>query len=199
MDREAQQLYKINFGDEPCGDITEIDAEDIGSHDILTAGFPCQSFSKVGEGKGLDDPRGIGMLFLEIVRVLRANQPRGFILENVSNLVYIDNGKTLEIILARLRDVGYLVSWRLFNSRLVVPQQRSRVYIVGVRKDLATKCCEGKKDKDDGGGVCFEFLWPELPCLDTQVADVLEGVEVDRDPRYADTASVRQASLDARL
>ena len=55
-------------------DITEIDAEDIGPHDILTAGFPCQSFSNVGERKGLDDPRGIGMLFLEIVRVLRVNQ-----------------------------------------------------------------------------------------------------------------------------
>ena len=77
----------------PCplyGDITEVPTQSIPEHDILCAGFPCQSFTRAGKMGGFSDPRG--QLFWEVVRVLAGRRPRGFILENVKNLYYIDGG-----------------------------------------------------------------------------------------------------------
>lgn len=149
------------------GDITEIEGSDIGHHDILTAGFPCQTFSRAGRQQGFSDPRGL--LFLEIVRVLRQCRPRCFLLENVANLVHLSGGALFAKILADLEDAGYVVDWRLINSRMVLPQQRLRVYIIGRRADLAE---------------VGSFQWPELPVLDTILADVLEPPgAVDTDPK----------------
>ena len=58
-DREAQDTYEANFGDRPFGDITKIQPEDIPDHDVLLAGFPCQPFSIIGNGKGFSDTRGL--------------------------------------------------------------------------------------------------------------------------------------------
>jgi len=164
LDESAQKVYHKNFGDCPFGDILEIGTEEIGSHDVLTGGFPCQPFSNLGEKQGFADPRG--QLFREIIRVIYACRPRAVILENVANLVYIDGGSSLEQILQDLSDVGYDVDWRLINCSELLPQQRLRLYIVGLRRDI-----DGKTD----------FRWPELPVLDTSLAQVLEGPEVDND------------------
>lgn len=66
----------------------QIDASDIPAHDILTAGFPCQSFSSAGNEEGLEGDRGI--LFFEVTRVLRGCRPRAFILENVPNMLRLE-------------------------------------------------------------------------------------------------------------
>ena len=58
IDHDAAATYERNFGEPPSGDITEVAAESVPEHDILTAGFPCQSFSRAGEQLGLSDPRG---------------------------------------------------------------------------------------------------------------------------------------------
>lgn len=78
IDKFAKQTYFANFGDEPAGDITQIDAKDIPDHDILIGGFPCQPFSLAGKRLGLDDTRGT--LFFEIARILQAKQPAAFLL-----------------------------------------------------------------------------------------------------------------------
>lgn len=86
------------------GDITEVDAAEVPQHDLLTAGFCCQSFSKAGLQLGLDDPRG--QLFYEIVRLLRAAQPAAFLLENVANLLLHDSGGSVAEILTELQHAG---------------------------------------------------------------------------------------------
>ncbi|KAK3241193.1 hypothetical protein CYMTET_49019 [Cymbomonas tetramitiformis] len=169
IDPEARDVYEGNFGDRPDGDITEIETDCIGPHDILTGGFPCQTFSLAGNTEGFEDPRG--MLFLEIVRVLHACAPRAFILENVANLAFMQQGTILRSIIAELSGAGYDVSWRLINSRVVLPQQRIRVYLVGLRRDQISPGAPS-------------FRWPELPVLDTALRDVLEDPSVDDDPRW---------------
>lgn len=127
---ECQRTYKINFGEEPLGDITLIDEKDIPNHDILCAGFPCQPFSISGKQKGFDDTRGT--LFFEICRILSEKKPPVVFLENVKHLKHHDSGKTLQTILDKLTDLGYTVSWRILNGAdYGVPQNRERIIIIG--------------------------------------------------------------------
>ena len=119
------------------GDITKVNENDIPDFDYLLAGFPCQAFSAAGKRMGFEDTRGT--LFFEVARILRAKQPKGFVLENVEGLVNHDRsnskdqiGRTLSIILNTLDELGYKVSWRVLNAKdFGVPQDRRRIYIVG--------------------------------------------------------------------
>lgn len=112
------------------GDITQIDASTIPDFDILCAGFPCQAFSYAGKRQGFSDTRGT--LFFEVERILREKKPKGFILENVEGLVNHDGGKTLEVILNKLIELGYVINYKVLNSSdFGVPQDRKRIYIVG--------------------------------------------------------------------
>ena len=116
------------------GDITKIDAEDVPDHDILTGGFPCQSFSIIGKGMGFADTRGT--LFFDVERILKTKQPKAFLLENVRRLVSHDNGKTLEVILQKLEDLGYYVHYKVLNGLdFGVPQKRERVVLVGFKEN----------------------------------------------------------------
>jgi len=131
----AQETYEINFGERPMGDITKIHVDDIPDHDILLAGFPCQSFSIIGDGKGFADTRGT--MFFEIERILKARKPSAFLLENVRGLVSHDKKSTFKIILDRLDNLGYYVHWKILNTLdFGLPQKRERTYIVGFREDL---------------------------------------------------------------
>lgn len=84
-DHAACLTYRHNFGNDYLveGDIREIPEESIPHADVLAAGFPCQSFSTAGAGRGFADPRGT--LFFEVIRVAKAIQPRIIFLENVEN------------------------------------------------------------------------------------------------------------------
>jgi DNA (cytosine-5)-methyltransferase 1 len=131
IDPYAREAYKANFGEYPSGDITQVNENDIPDHDILFAGFPCQPFSIIGNGKGFDDTRGT--LFFDIARILAAKRPKAFILENVKRLIGHNNGKTLKKILHVLRDeLGYTVYYKSLNALdYGLPQKRERVIIVG--------------------------------------------------------------------
>ncbi|MFW1941802.1 DNA (cytosine-5-)-methyltransferase [Acinetobacter junii] len=134
----AIQVYKDNYKNEDvAGDITQIDSSEILDFDVLLAGFPCQAFSSAGKRQGFLDTRGT--MFFEVERILKEKKPKGFILENVEGLVKHDllnktdeMGQTLTIILQSLRNLGYFVSWKVFDaSYFGVPQARKRIYITG--------------------------------------------------------------------
>lgn len=127
----AVQVLKDNYPQENIvGDITQVDANSIPDFDILCAGFPCQAFSSAGKRQGFADTRGT--LFFEVERILRVKKPKGFILENVEGLVNHDKGKTLEVIISKLLELGYKVNYKVLNSSdFGVPQDRKRIYIVG--------------------------------------------------------------------
>lgn len=127
----AVKVLKDNYPQENMvGDVTQLSADDIPDFDILCAGFPCQAFSSAGKRQGFADTRGT--LFFEVERILRAKRPQGFILENVEGLVNHDSGRTLEIIISKLLDLGYKVEYKVLNScQFGIPQDRKRIYIVG--------------------------------------------------------------------
>ncbi|MDR0426347.1 MAG: DNA (cytosine-5-)-methyltransferase [Clostridiales bacterium] len=130
IDAEAKKAYAANYCLEPQGDITKIDAQSIPDHDVLFAGFPCQPFSIIGNRLGFDDIRGT--LFFEIARILKEKTPKLFILENVKQLSRHNRGKTLQIILSSLKEIGYKVHWTVLNALdFGLPQKRERTVIVG--------------------------------------------------------------------
>ena len=136
IDFFAQQTYQANFGEIPSGDITKIEAKDIPSFDILTAGFPCQPFSYAGLCEGFEDETR-GTLFFDICRILSYHKPKMFFLENVKGLVSHKNGNTLNIILKNLKDLGYDVHWKVLSSLdYGLPQKRERWYCVGFNKKV---------------------------------------------------------------
>ena len=134
-DKYAQITYNENFGEMPKGDITQIEASQIPSHDILCGGFPCQAFSISGKQNGFSDTRGT--LFFDIVRIVKYHKPKVLFLENVKNLTKHDGGNTLRVILKTLDEIGYNVFYDVLTaSNYGVPQARERIYLIGFRKDL---------------------------------------------------------------
>jgi len=133
-DKDCQTTYEINFGDKPDGDITKVDPKKVPNHDILTGGFPCQSFSIIGKRLGVRDERGT--LFWEVERILKEKQPYAFLLENVRQLTTIDKGETFATMLKILDDLGYYTHWKVLNALdYGIPQKRERVMIVGFKQN----------------------------------------------------------------
>ena len=106
--------------------------------DLLFAGFPCQSFSRMGNERSLNDSRGA--LFFDIAAILSTIKPRYFILENVYRILTIDNKKTIETIKKILDEIGYYVDIFILDSKEYgVPQTRRRAFIYGFKKSLKIK------------------------------------------------------------
>lgn len=159
----AVEAYKNYFNDiNVAGDITKIPAKSIENFDFLLAGFPCQPFSSAGLGLGFDDTRGT--LFFEIERILKEKQPYGFLLENVEGLIKHDNGRTLSIIINRLKQLNYYVSYRLLDSKFFgLAQSRKRVYIVG------TKDAHISLDNfEENTAVFGDIMEHKLPTIDSE-------------------------------
>lgn len=157
IDNSACDTFQANFGENPKGDIRKVDPGVLPEFDVLAAGFPCQAFSAAGKKKGFEDARGT--LFFEVARLLDARKPPAVFLENVKGLVNHDGGRTLQVILKILQDLGYDVAWRVLNARNYgVPQNRERIYIVGLRFDIP-------------GSLGFQF--PEATDGTKRLSDVL--------------------------
>ena len=115
-------LYKRNFGIAPWSDVNGLDSDDViadmvPDHDVLTAGFPCQPFSKAGEQLGFEHTLQ-GQLFFKVFEILNVKRPRRFILENVPNILRHRGGLTAATIVAKLEEIGR-ASCRERVSRLV--------------------------------------------------------------------------------
>lgn len=169
----SQQTYFANFGEQPEGDITKVNAADIPDHDILVAGFPCQPFSIAGVSKknsmgratGFED-KTQGTLFFDVCRILKEKRPKAFMLENVKNLCSHDKGRTFQVIRESLDELGYEIFYKVLDGQNYVPQHRERILIVGFDRERY------------GEKIDFEFnLTPRVPkpvmrdILDEEVAD----------------------------
>jgi DNA (cytosine-5)-methyltransferase 1 len=133
---KLRQLYELNYGLLPSGDIKETAPTLVPNHDVLCAGFPCQPFSKAGDQLGFECSKQ-GDLFFSVSQILMAKKPSYFILENVPNIYKHDNGKTYDRIKQTLNNIGYSVAEKkLSPHQFGVPQIRERLYIVGALKGL---------------------------------------------------------------
>lgn len=172
-DKYAAKTYKANFYcygnyhffNEDIRDVTLSQQEEVSEqeaynhidkiipdHEVLLAGFPCQPFSIAGVSKknSLGKAHGFecdtqGTLFFDVARIIKAKQPKAFVLENVKNLKSHDKGKTFKVIMQTLEELGYWIADTDFDGRKDpkiidgknwVPQHRERIILVGFRKDL---------------------------------------------------------------
>lgn len=147
------------------GDITKVDEKKLPKDiDILTYGFPCQDISLAGKQKGLFNEDGTQTrsgLFFEAMRIIEETKPKIAIAENVKNLLSKKFNAQFQVVLASLESAGYNNYYQVLNAKnFGVPQNRERVFIVSIRKDI-----------DNG---LFEFPKP-FP-LKVRLKDVLEEV-----------------------
>ena len=174
----SKKTYLANFGNESefIGDIVTFSENEIPDHDVLLAGFPCQPFSIAGVTKknSLGQPHGFecatqGTLFFDVARIIKAKQPKAFLLENVKNLVSHNKGHTFEVIRNTLeKELGYNIFWKVIDGRYWVPQHRERIIIVGF------------KDKND-----FSFDDLEIPTEQPILKNILHpenGTEKEETP-----------------
>ena len=134
INKDAIEAYCENYNEKPennLRDITKIKA--LPSHDILTAGVPCQSWSIAGKNLGFDDDRG--QLWNDTIYLLKESQPKAFIFENVKGLTDPRNQEALEYIMDRIQQAGYYANFYIINSYdYGVAQNRVRVYIIGFKE-----------------------------------------------------------------
>ena len=131
IDENVRKIYMENYGIKPEGDINKINIENIPDFDILCGGFPCQPFSIAGKKEGFED-KIKGNLFYTILKIIDVKRPSTLILENVRNLLTINDGKTFNTINTELEKRGYIVNFKVIDSKYYnSPQSRQRLFIVG--------------------------------------------------------------------
>lgn len=146
VDKHARATIDANFPPkvEMYLDITVRDHAKAPSCDLYVAGFPCQPFSSAGLQQGFSDQRGRGKIFFDVLNYIKKQQPKVFILENVSGLVRIEGGSYFNAILQELECIGigkgsgkkYNVQHQILDTKHHgVPHSRRRIYIVGIRED----------------------------------------------------------------
>jgi DNA (cytosine-5)-methyltransferase 1 len=175
IDEILRNLYEKNFGIRPAGDIRDINASDIPSHDILCAGFPCQPFSKAGSQEGLADPE-LGGLYKDILRIIRYHKPRYLILENVPNLQNHNEGKTWDKIARLIRKEGYDVKppKKISPHNFGIPQIRERIYIVGSSHSLDSFNWPHPISTTPSIYTVLDYRPPEARLLSKQVKNCLK-------------------------
>ena len=173
IDAHAQETYRLNHGEKPQGDIYKI--SNYPAFDFLLAGFPCQPFSYAGKQMGFADTRGT--LFFEVERLLSEHQPKGFLLENVRGLTTHDGGRTLATIVSKLKGLGYGVECLLLNSSdFQLPQNRVRIYIVGIKNQPPAMTLQSSKGAADSHQFKRQRTTSDLfsPAESLMVRDILE-------------------------
>lgn len=140
--------------------------------DLLTGGYPCQSFSYAGKRHGLNDVRGT--LFYPYAQLLREMIPKVFIAENVKGLVNHDNGNTLSTMLKVFLENDYTVYWNVLNAwDYDVAQKRERIFIVGIRNDLINK-------------QKYEYKFPKIKEKRPVLRDILSDVPKSKGILYSE-------------
>ena len=173
-DREIWKTYEANHRETILDrrSITEIKAEEVPDCDGIIGGPPCQSWSEAGTLRGIQDKRG--QLFFDFIRILDAKQPMFFLAENVSGMLSVRHDDALENIkkLFVNAGIGYELSFKLLNAAdYNVPQDRKRVFFIGIRKDLG-----------------FKFQFPAITfpkvTLEDAIGDLQESAVPAKDKNY---------------
>lgn len=184
IDKDACKTYQHNFPDTILSeyDIRKIKASSIPDFNILTAGFPCQSFSVCGNKKGFEDERG--NLFFEIMRFADEKKPEVIFLENVANLTEHDNGKTFNRIHNELSERNYYIRYIIADAcNYGIPQHRTRTYIVAFN-DFE---------------MCNKFKFPEEQPLKKHIFDIIDRSIRADDKYYLDEKSVQYQKMKAAI
>ena len=146
------------------GDITKINIDKIPDFDLLTWGFPCQDISIAGRMEGIKKGTRSG-LYYEGYKILKAKRPGISIIENVKNLTSKRFKEQFETILKDIEELGYNNYWQVLNAKnYSVPQNRERIFIVSIRKDI---------DKNN-------FVFPSPVELKLKLKDLLEDTVDDK-------------------
>ena len=137
FNKAACETYANNIGKHIiCEDISKL--SDFPKAEIIIGGPPCQGFSTANPARSFDDPRN--HLFKEYSRIIKDVKPKLFLMENVSGMVTMENGKVFKLIKKELSSCGYILYDSLLNAKdYGVPQSRRRMIIIGVRKDIDAK------------------------------------------------------------
>ena len=138
FDKDACETHRLWSGAEVVhGSIEKIDLDSIPSADVVLGGFPCQGFSLAGPRK-VDDKRNV--LYQYFVKVIEKVQPKAFVTENVKGILTLGGGEIIKVIIREFSDKGYDVQFKLLNAAdYSVPEDRYRVIMVGIRKDVKAK------------------------------------------------------------
>lgn len=168
IDKFASKSYSAIHGvpeSMNLGDITKVDAQQLPKDiDLLTYGFPCQDISNAGKMQGLfneDGSKTRSGLFFEALRIIKETKPKVCIAENVKNLTSKRFTNQFKIVLDSLEEAGYYNYWKVLNAKdFGVPQNRERVFIVSIRKDI------------DNGIFAFPDGFP----LEKRLKDLLEEI-----------------------
>ena len=137
FDKAIHDTYRLNHPNTilNTSDVRILKGADIPDCDGIIGGPPCQAWSEGGKQKGIEDPRG--QLFLEYIRIVTEKRPKFFVIENVQGIIDDKHKKTLEDFLKRLNYAGYSITYKLLNAAdYKIPQDRFRVFFIGIRKDL---------------------------------------------------------------
>lgn len=181
----ASDCYVARFGPEGHSneDIATVDVKTLPDHDLLVGGFPCQDYSVAAT---LDKSGGIegkkGVLWWEIVRILRAKQPKYLLLENVDRLLKSparQRGRDFAIALSSLANLGYRVEWRVLNAAdHGNAQRRRRVFIFGAHESTTP----GRRMARDAGQHDYltkQGFFPACFPVRQQSVEVVEAFEAD--------------------
>ncbi len=149
-----------------CGDVRDLDIKNLGEIDAFAYGFPCNSFSNVGEHQGIANEK-FGQLYWYGIEVLRQYHPKWFIAENVSG-IRSAGSDDFQVILNDMREAGYKLVANLYKSEQYgVPQTRHRVIIVGIRDDLDVTFRVPDpaiyKDADVSSRTALAGITPDMP------------------------------------
>lgn len=165
-DKDIWETYEKNHPNTKLDrrSIVNIKSDEVPECDGIIGGPPCQSWSEAGSLRGINDKRG--QLFYDFIRILEAKQPKFFLAENVSGMLLERHSEALKNIkeLFKNAGIGYELSFKLLNaSDFDVPQDRKRVFFIGIRKDLDFK---------------FEFPQPlkQKVTLEQKIADLKNNV-----------------------
>lgn len=166
-----------------CRDVRELDIPALGPIDAFAYGFPCNSFSHVGEHQGLENDK-FGQLYTYGVEVLKYYQPKWFLAENVTGMRSAGDGSHFQIILNDLAKAGYKLVTNMYKfEEYGVPQTRHRIIIVGIRNDL------------DAKGIKFKVPSPEL----YRHCDITSGTALSNIPDDAPNNEIRKLQDTVKL
>lgn len=190
--------YRIDEDEVAMGDIVAFTAcrdniESLPNFDLLTGGFPCQTFSMMGKKAGFNEHRG--QMFFHIIDILNVKHPRYVLLENVKNLVNHDKGKTFNRIILELKDLGYCVFSNIFNTAdYHLPQTRNRLVIFATTENVEKDVFE--TFTPENVKAAFDAVYSNLSTLHYEtVNDILT---LDVDTKYFLSERIKPTLLDRK-